>query len=217
MTIVIDNEQAYDAAIRRRIEANTLIKWNRFQAMHTEVDWVFAEFSGTTFIRSLITNGQKYGKLSEKQLACIVKWAATKQERDNKREEDRTAEREALIAAGVVAPAGRTTVTGVVLSMREQESDFGMVWKMLFRSDEGFKVWCSVPRVKVRVTVENPMWYHAHTDSKGRYMYDSFDKGDRVEFSVNLTPSADDVTFAFGSRPTKAVIIEKAVTTEEEI
>lgn len=92
---------------------------------------------------------------------------------------DQAKTREEENANASPAPSGRVVVTGTVLSVDERENDFGYVWKMLVKSDEGFKVWSSVPR--------------------------GFDveelKGKTVTFKVTLKPSNDDPTFAFGSRP----------------
>lgn len=48
------------------------------------------------------------------------------------------------------APAGRVTVEGEIISLREQSSDYGTVWKMLVRLASGSKVWCSVPSEATR-------------------------------------------------------------------
>jgi hypothetical protein len=89
-------------------------------------------------------------------------------------------------AASHPAPAGRVVVTGEVVSTRFQEGDFGPQYKMLVKSDEGFKVWCSIPTALLETTTLE--------EAKGR----------RISFTATLTPSRDDVAFAFGARPTKA-------------
>ena len=81
---------------------------------------------------------------------------------------------------------GRIVIRGEVLSVKLKESFYGSVLKMLVKSDEGFKVWGSVPS-----SIE-------------------VGKGDKVEFSAKLERSTDDEYFGFFSRPSKASIIEKA-------
>lgn len=44
------------------------------------------------------------------------------------------------------APEGRTGVRGTVVTIKEYDSQFGTVFKMLVKLDNNAKVWCSVPK-----------------------------------------------------------------------
>lgn len=88
-------------------------------------------------------------------------------------------------AAFTPAPEGRVVVTGEVASTKVVEGDYGTTYKMLVKSDEGYKVWCSVPSALLETTTLE--------EAKGR----------RITFTATLEPSRDDVAFAFGKRPTK--------------
>jgi hypothetical protein len=90
-------------------------------------------------------------------------------------------ERDALRASAPAWEAGRFVVEGKVLSTKTVDSDYGTTRKMLVQEDSGRKLWCSVPSAIYGV---------------GR--------GDRVRMTISVEPSADDPTFAVGSRPAKA-------------
>jgi hypothetical protein len=128
---------------------------------------------------------RRYGDLSEKQVEFARKLAA---EIPAKRAQ--AAEREAERAAAAPAPSGRAQVTGVVVSTKWYENDFGGNLKMTVKDDTGFRVWVTVPSSA------------------------SVEVGDRVTFFANFTPSDDDVTFAFGKRPSKFEVLASA--TDEE-
>lgn len=95
-------------------------------------------------------------------------------------------------AASHPAPTGRVAVTGEITSAKLVENDFGYAYKILVKDDQGFKVWCSIPKAQADEAEETNgfSWF---TQVVGR----------RITFTATLTPSQDDVAFAFGSRPTK--------------
>lgn len=74
------------------------------------------------------------------------------------------------------APTGRVAVTGEVLSVQVRESDFGLQTKMLVKLANNAKVWCTAP-----VGVQ---------------------RGQTITVKATWTPSKEDKSFAFGSRPT---------------
>jgi len=124
------------------------------------------------------------------------------------RTEERAAE-----AAAHPAPTGRVVVTGEIVSTRVVEGDYGTVFKILVKDDEGFKVWVSLPRAQsdeayyaFMATEENPyevgysVWFTGSVNEPERY---KGVKGRRITFTATLEPSRDDISFAFGSRPTK--------------
>lgn len=95
-------------------------------------------------------------------------------------------------AAAHPAPTGRVAVTGEIGSAKVVENEFGATVKILVKDDAGYKVWASLP---------SALSDRAFDDN---YMYDMDGlKGLRITFSATLTVSDDDVSFAFGSRPTK--------------
>lgn len=79
----------------------------------------------------------------------------------------------------------RIRVEGVVASIKEVYTDFGVTWKMRVVTTDGWAVWGSVPgNIGVEV-------------------------GDRVAFDARVERSRDDELFGFFSRPTKAVVLEE--------
>lgn len=78
----------------------------------------------------------------------------------------------------------RSTFTGTVLGLKEKETRYGYVTKMVFRDDRGFKLYGTVPS--------------ALFDGESEL------RGSRVEFDAAVTVSDDDPCFGFFSRPTKA-------------
>lgn len=131
----------------------------------------------------------RQGKLSERQInaveRCIrgaMKYTAAVEASERKR----AAERQEIKEAGVSFPDGeRVTVTGTVLSVKESENDFGITYRMTVKSDDGYRVNCTVPSA----------------------ILDDVDKGHRVRFDAKLEVSSDDDLFGFGKRPTKASIL----------
>lgn len=116
---------------------------------------------------------------------------AEKAERIAAFEASKAAEEE-LRAAGVTVPTGRVTVTGVVVSVKVQDSPYGFTVKMLVKSAEGWKVWGTMPR-----------------SLEGNYNTIGAEEGDTVTFAAALTPSDDDPLFGFFKRPTKASIVAR--------
>lgn len=92
---------------------------------------------------------------------------------------------QAIEAAAHPAPSGRVAVTGEITSTKVVDGDYGTTYKMLVKSDEGFKVWCSIPAALLETTTPE--------EAKGR----------RITFTATLQPTQDDPSFAFGSRPSK--------------
>lgn len=123
----------------------------------------------------------RYGDLSEKQWAFLGKLIDQIENADEVQ-----AKREAEAAAAPDAPEGRTVVKGTILSVQVRDGYWGSEVKMLVKADEGFKVWSTLPSA-----------------------ISEAEKGDRIEFTVTLKRSDDDRSFAFGSRPSKASILER--------
>jgi hypothetical protein len=84
------------------------------------------------------------------------------------------------------APEGRVVVVGELLGLKTVESMYGTQVKMLVRSDDGgWKVWSTRPA--------------SLTDAE---------RGSRIQFTAALKRSDKDAYFAYGSRPTKAKVLE---------
>lgn len=159
-------------------------KREAFIAAHPEVQMLLAYEKEVeaipTFLSSLTFALERDGELSEKQLAWIEP-AIIRDREQTARANAREAEAKALRASGVRAPSGRVTVTGKILGFKTVESDvFGDTLKMIVQSVEGWKVYVTAPMGAGDALV-----------------------GESVTFSAQLTPSQDDVLFAFGKRPTK--------------
>lgn len=117
----------------------------------------------------------------------------------------------------VPAPSGRVEVVGTVMSTRVVEGDYGISWKILVLTDAGYKVWGTLPRAQADILADE---FCDWMEKKG-YSYYSYGgsvfftgsengdldwkgaKGRRIKFTATLSPSADDPSFAFYSRPTK--------------
>lgn len=128
------------------------------------------EHAKNAFVRDVLRKLDQYGSLSDKQRDAVV--SSLQRDRDY-------AARQAAAVPEVKgdAPSGRVEVTGVVVSTKEQESQFGWVTKMLVKFPNGSKGWVTAP-------------------SK-----ETIDKGDTLTFVATWTVSKDDKSFAFGSRP----------------
>lgn len=84
---------------------------------------------------------------------------------------------------------GKQVITGDVISIKWQESDYGYTLKMLVKDERGFKVYGTAPK--------------AIKDSVDDYD-DLLDK--KVTFSAVVSASRDDEKFGFYYKPTKAAI-----------
>lgn len=125
------------------------------------------------------------------------------------------AERAVEAATAPPAPAGRVVVAGEIVSTKIVEGDYGTAYKILIKTDEGFKVWASLPKAQAEEAADTffeqvqadgysprdfgfSCWFEGTQDGK----YTGI-KGKRIAFTATLEPSVQDASFAFGSRPTK--------------
>ncbi len=130
---------------------------------------------GNMFVQDIARKLRTYGELSQRQVDA-VRTAIT-------RDADRAARIAADPTVWVNAPEGRIQITGEVLTVKFQDSDYGGSWKMLVKvtgqgEHEAWKIWTTVPSA---LDVE---------------------RGDSITIKVTVTPKADDPTFAIGKRPT---------------
>ena len=126
----------------------------------------------------------QYGDLSDKQwkfFAVLLNRILMVEERAQKIEERKAME------LHIPAPEGRNTVEGLVVSKKWVDSAYVPCFKMAVKDPRGFTVWVTVPNI----------------------IEDDVEVGDTVKFDAKLTRSDRDESFAFGSRPTKANIVQK--------
>ena len=100
--------------------------------------------------------------------------------------------------AAATVPIGRHTVVGSVIKTEYRENRYGTTLKMLVKSDEGFKLWGTVPSALEVVEETKGENGDSWTEQRG------LERGDRIQFTATLEPSADDPKFGFYKRPTKA-------------
>lgn len=137
----------------------------------------------------------KYGSLSDAQLGFLKKLLermSTRAERQAQREEERRNAKP--------CPTGRVIVDGVILSTKWQESQFGNTLKMLVKTEDGWCVWGTMP---------NSIALMPSCD--GKDLTRGADKGDRVRFMAQVSPSNDDPKFGFFKRPTQAEMLAMVI------
>jgi len=183
----INNPVAYEAAVKAKIIHNANKTWLRNIPRAQEIErWVICNMYKNDFAASLDIALNKWGKLSEKQCAAVVKcidgFDARKAEWD--------AAREAEHAAADPIGEGRQVVTGEVLSLKLVSSMYGDTTKMVVRDDRGFKVYGTVPQ---------SLWDEIYETDTGL-------QGQRVSFTATVSPSPDDEKFGFFKRPSKAAL-----------
>jgi len=105
---------------------------------------------------------------------------------------DQIAKTQAAIDAGLKWSAGRQVIEGVVVSIKDVDSDFGTVTKCLVKLDDERKVWGTFPKISVAIG--------------GAFFYPT--KSDRIRFTATVEPSDKDPLFAFYKRPAKVTVTE---------
>ena len=142
------------------------------------------------FVHDIGRKLRTYGDLSDAQVSAVRKVYAS----SVKRESEKVAEIPESLAD---APTGRVVVEGTVVSTKWQESQYGDTLKMLVKvteSDEStWKLWVSVPSSLHRDYFD---------EVSGAWVDMNVNRGDVVKIRVTVTPSDNDPSFAFGSRPT---------------
>lgn len=105
----------------------------------------------------------------------------------------------------VAAPEGRVTVRGRVVSVKEKESDFGVVWKMTVKVETPAGSWL------VWGTCPESLCEHGRNTKPGDMPGGL--KGTQVEFVATLK-RGQDAHFALASRPAKARVLTAANATD---
>lgn len=112
------------------------------------------------------------------------------------------------------APEGRVRVVGEIVGTKVVEGDYGTAYKITVKADEGYRVYVSIPKAQADQAYDAFMeavgddyrlygygvWFSG-TEVNGETKFGV--KGRRIAFDAKLERSRDDVSFAFGSRPTK--------------
>ena len=104
---------------------------------------------------------------------------------------ERAATAAALKVAGVVAPTGKTTVTGTVAHTATQDGDYGITYKMRVVTEAGWTTWGTIPAA-IRPDRHEAL------------------RGAVVTFTATLTPANGDPTHAWVNRPAAARVITEA-------
>lgn len=180
-----------ESARLNRERATRKEQFAAFVAAHPEAQMLIAyerEVDAIpVFLSSLLMQLENNACLSDKQLAAIEP-AIIRDREQTARANAREIQAQALRAAGIKAPTGRVTVAGKIVGFKTQESEFyGDTLKMIVESVEGWKVYVTAPAGSLDAQV-----------------------GDAITFTATLTPSNDDVLFAYGKRPSKC-----SITTQE--
>lgn len=148
--------------------------WDAFAAVHPEVAAALAGMEeSSSFAASLASQVRRGRELSEGQIAAAERMIAAAAARTQER------------ATRIAAQAGRQTIKGEVLSVKEREGDFGTIFRMTVRDERGFVVNGTVPAAILMDT----------------------QAGKTVEFTATVKVSAGDETFGFYARPAKASVL----------
>jgi hypothetical protein len=137
------------------------------------VAYLDANASRSEFYSSVLSAFNRYGELTERQVAAVLKAKARDAEYAAKREA------EAIAHPPAPCPEGRMVVSGEVVKIDVSPTPYGDREVMTVRDDRGFKVWGTQPRALYEAKV-----------------------GDHVEFTATLERSDRDECFGFFKRPT---------------
>lgn len=172
---------------RRELEDDGMVVTAEdFAQAEVALDWARAQVDATEYIANLRVlakqervDGKALGLLASlpATYARAMETAAEKAARDAARAKQREAADPAL--------TGKVEVTGEVVGVKEQASDYGVQYKMTVLTAGGWRVFVTIPSSISEVAI-----------------------GQRVRFTATLEAAANDPTMAWGKRPTRAVIIE---------
>ena len=166
-----------EASAQRRAESKNAEKRAALLEEHPEL--VTAMESDNSFIKDVMRKFKRYAELSDRQIAAVK----TALVRDAEWEVKKAAEQKQMESAKD-APSGRIEITGEILSIKYRDSFYGGGFKITIKTTDGWKLWVSRPSALKEVEI-----------------------GDTVSMTAMVTPSNDDPKFAFGKRPSKAVLV----------
>lgn len=189
--MTLDIKRLKEAAANRREKARYAKETEKARAAsrkeYPEAVEILENYEGNnSFLVDVKSRFDRYGNLSEKQAAAVVR--AYEKESAPKQEEEQ----------GSPVVEGKITVTGEVKKAYHKETDFGSRFVMIVQDDRGFKVWGTVPSTLCDI----------HDLDVDRVLSRCVEEGDRIKFSANVTKSDRDESFGFFKRPTKATVIE---------
>ena len=136
-------------------------------------------------VRDIRTRVIKFGSISDKQKALVIKLATEQQEKASRPEEQ-------TVPAQINGK--RQTITGEVLSCKWYESDYGDTFKMTVKVKTNGGYWLA--------------WGTCPTAILDEVQLASDLRGSTVRFDAALKPGRDE-HFALFSRPTKATIVKR--------
>lgn len=173
----------------------------------------------TEFYVDLTKRFNRYGDMTDKQIALALRLEAERPDRE-RRDEEFAARKQAEEDAKQPIPAdvldGRNVITGAVLTARWQESTYGGSIKMLVADDRGFKVWGTCPQAvldqivdQISEAYENGEYEPGKVPTATEAIKSRNADGDpyRITFHAAVEASNDDPAFGFVNRPTKAQVI----------
>lgn len=140
------------------------------------------------FLEDVARKLHRYGALSPRQAEAVAQ-AVVRDAQRRGREEQREREEAVRKASATAAPSGRVEVQGTVGATWVRDNGFGYQAKARVVTDAGFVVVTTIPAALLADG--------DHETLRGR----------RVRFTVTLSPSEQDATVAFGSRPSKAALL----------
>lgn len=167
-----------------------------YEAAAAALDWIRAAGYGNDYLNNLRVYAQQE-RVDARAVGILASLPAA-HERALESEATRTAreaQRAEVKAAAAPAPTGKVEVTGVIVGIKEIDgyTRYSLPttkWTLL--TDAGWRLYVTAP---------------AAIEDAGR--------GDTVRLTATLEPSRDDATFAFGKRPSKAVLVARAECTDK--
>lgn len=184
MNGIIENPTAYEAAKIRRIKANARTgRERKFDAAYPGLREKIKAAEGDKRVRMpywIPEALHQWGGLTDKQAAVAIKVLTPDVNRDW---DFAIAEDKARSSVAPWTP-GRQNVTGQVLSARWQSTPYGESLKALLGTEEGRKLWTTVPSAAL-----------------DEFSGPAEIKGQVLSIRVTVEPKAGDPLFAFGSRP----------------
>lgn len=145
-----------------------------------------AQHIANPFLREMLTSLQRFGKLSEKQVALALRMidegrhtVDERAERQAQREQEDEARR---AKGGQVVEAKGATIQGTILRITTRDSGYGVQVKWMVEAADGCRYWGTMPTAAMDLDL---------------------DEGHRVQFVANVQGSNDDPMFGFIARPRK--------------
>jgi hypothetical protein len=133
-------------------------------------------------------------ELTPRQLDAASRTVNTINARKIQRAE-RDARQAEFEASGKTLTVGKVTFAGEVVSARIEEGNYGTSFKCLILTDDGFRVWGTMPGALITQARNEEI------DARRDWDYTRSMRGRRVELTATVTPKAGEPGFGFFSRP----------------